>query len=111
MTTIEIRKDKTGAYRQIVCMGHADYAEKGEDILCAAISVLVISAMNALEGLAGEKFDETANEEDGFMRFDFSDQVPLQEKSVFLLDSLVYSLEALSREYGKEFLQVHFKEV
>ena len=111
MTTIEIVKDKNGSYRQIICMGHAGYAKQGEDIVCSAISVLVISATNALEGLAGERFKETANEETGFMMFEFSKEVPLQEKSVFLLDALVYSLEALSKEYGKKYLQVKFKEV
>ena len=111
MTTVEIVKDQKGAYRQIICMGHAGYAKRGEYIVCAAISVLVISAMNSLEGLAGEKFTETANEETGFMKFDFCGEKPLQEKSVFLLDSLVYSLEALGKEYGKQYLQVKFKEV
>ena len=111
MTTIEIIKDKEGAYRQVICMGHAGYAESGEDIVCAAISALVIGAMNSLEDLAGEKIKEVANEETGFMKFDFSEDVPLQEKSVFLLDSMVYSLETLSREYGRQYLQVKFKEV
>ncbi|MBP3203864.1 MAG: ribosomal-processing cysteine protease Prp [Lachnospiraceae bacterium] len=111
MTTVEIRKDKKGSYRQIICMGHAGYAKAGEDIVCAAISVLVISAMNSLEGLAGEKFSETADEETGFMNFVFPEDKPLQEKSVFLLDAMVYSLENLSREYGKKYLQVKVKEV
>ena len=111
MTTIEVRKDKTGAYRQIICMDHAGYAQAGEDIVCAAISALVISATNALEALAGEQFKETANDETGFMMFEFPADKPLQEKSIFLLDALVYSLETLSKEYGKEYLQVKFKEV
>ena len=111
MTTIEIIKDKKGSYRQVICMGHAGYAKSGEDIVCAAVSALVIGAMNSLEDLAGEKIKEVANEETGFMKFDFSEDVPLQEKSVFLLDSMVYSLETLSRAYGRQYLQVKFKEV
>jgi hypothetical protein len=111
MTTIEITKNENGAYRQIVCMGHAGYAKRGGDIVCAAISVLVISTINALEDLAGEHFEAVTNEETGFMRFDFPQDAPLQEKSVFLLDAMVYSLENLSKEYGKKYLQVKFKEV
>ena len=111
MTKIEIIKDQEGAYRQVVCMGHAGYAQEGEDIVCAAISVLVISAMNALEGLAGEKFTEITDKKTGFMKFVFPEGKDLQEKSIFLLDSMVYSLEALSKEYGREYLQVQFKEV
>ncbi|MCM1112259.1 MAG: ribosomal-processing cysteine protease Prp [Muribaculum sp.] len=112
MTTVEIRKDQSGAYRQILCMGHAGYAKKHEpDILCAAISALVISSMNALEDLAGERITAATDEDSGFMKFDFPEDAPLQEKSVFLLDALVYSLESLSRQYGRRYLQVNFKEV
>ena len=116
MTTIEFIKNKQGAYRQIVCMGHAGYAKKHlfykePDILCAAISTLVISTLNALEALAGEKFETVTNEETGFLRADFPENAILQEKSIFLLDSLVYSLDGISREYGEQYLQVKIKEV
>ncbi|MCM1100502.1 MAG: ribosomal-processing cysteine protease Prp [Clostridium sp.] len=116
MTTIEIVRDKERAYRQIICMGHAGYAKRHllhrePDILCAAISVLVISTMNSLEELAGEKIDAVTDEETGFMKFDFPENVSLQEKSIFLLDSMVYSLEQLSAQYGTRYLQVNYKEV
>lgn len=95
-------------------MGHAGYAKKRlfksePDILCSAISVLVISTLNALEHLAQEKFRTDSNEETGFIKCDF--ETPLQEKSVFLLDSMVFALENLSREYGEKYLQVKFEEV
>ena len=54
MTTIVIQKSKDGSYQGFYSMGHAGYAKKGEkDILCAAISILMIGANNALEALAG----------------------------------------------------------
>ncbi len=116
MTKIEISMNRKGLYRQIVCMGHAEYAKRRlfhrePDILCSAISILLIGTMNALEELAGERFEAVTNEETGFMKFDFSPEKPLQEKSIFLLDSMVYNLERLSREYGSQFLQIEFKEV
>lgn len=91
-------------------MGHAEYAKKGKpDILCAAISVLVIGTANSLEQLAGEQIAVTTNEETGFFQCDFKNI--LQEKSSFLMDSLVFSLENLSREYGKKYLQIRIEEV
>ena len=99
MTTIIIRKDHEGIYRGFYCMGHAGYAKKRlfgtePDILCAAISVLVQS---------------TQNEETGFIKCDFQDV--LQDKSVFLMDSMVFSLQNLSRQYGEQYLQVKIEEV
>ncbi len=95
-------------------MGHAEYAKKRlfgkePDILCAAISTLVISTMNSLEELAGEKLTVVSNEETGFIKCDF-DGI-LQPKSVFLMDSMVFSLENLSKKYGEQYLQVKFEEV
>ncbi len=99
-------------YRQIICMGHAEYAKAGEpDILCSAISVLLIGTMNALEELAGEQFETVADAESGFLKYTFPADRPLQEKSAFLLDSMVFNLEMLSKEYGRQYLQVKFKEV
>ena len=91
-------------------MGHAQFAGKGEkDILCAAISTLTISTINALETLAGEKMTYVTNDETGFLKCDFSGK--LQEKSIFLLDAMAFSLENLSKEYGKKYLQIKFEEV
>ena len=90
-------------------MGHAGFARKGQDIICSAISILVIGTINSLEELAGEKLTVVTNEETGFIRCDI--QGSLQEKSSFLLDSMVFSLENLSREYGAKYLQVKYEEV
>ena len=114
MTTIIIRKDNKNTYRGFICMGHAGYAKKrlfgkSPDILCSAISMMVISTMNSLEELAGEKLVVTSNEDTGFIKCDF--ESVLQEKSVFLVDSMVYSLQKLSKEYGEKYLQVKFEEV
>ena len=114
MTTIIIRKNENNSYRGFICMGHAGYAKKklfgkSPDILCAGISVLVISTINSLEELAGEKMSVDTNEATGFIKCDFEGE--LQEKSSFLMDSMVYSLEKLSKEYGERYLQVKFEEV
>ena len=37
------------------CRGHADYAEAGQDIVCAAVSALTTTCCNALETVAGVK--------------------------------------------------------
>lgn len=91
-------------------MGHAGYAKKGRpDVLCAAVSALTIGTVNSLEELAGEKLKTVQNEETGFLRCDF--ESVLQEKSSFLMDAMVFSLENISREYGDRYLQVKFEEV
>lgn len=109
MTRVVIGKNPDGSYRQLICSGHAGYANAGRDIVCASVSVLVINTINALEELAGESFQTDCSEEDGFIRCDFKS--PLQERSVFLLDAMVYGLMNIQKEYGKKYLQVEIKEV
>ena len=110
MTTVVICKDQKGSYRGFRCMGHAGYAKKrNADIVCAAISALTIGTINSLEELAGERLRISQDEETGFLKCDF--ESILQEKSSFLMDSMVFSLKNISREYGDKYLQVKFEEV
>ncbi len=109
MTEIIIGKDRGGAYREVTCMGHAGYAAYGRDIVCASVSVLVINTINALTELAGEDLETTVQEEKGLIRCRFHS--PLQERSVFLLDAMVFGLENIGREYGEKYLKVQYKEV
>ena len=109
MTTIIIRKTVKKEYVGLICMGHSGYAENEPDIVCAAVSVLVINTINAIEKLAGQKPDVLQNEETGFIRCDFKDS--LNEKSILLMDAMVLGLQDISKTYGKKYLQVKFEEV
>ena len=52
-----------------------------------------------MEELAGEKLNISQDEKTGFLKCDF--ESTLQEKSNFLMDSMTFSLENISREYGR----------
>ncbi|MBR4734329.1 MAG: ribosomal-processing cysteine protease Prp [Lachnospiraceae bacterium] len=110
MTKIVIQKSKDGSYQGFYCMGHAEYAKnQNGDVLCAAISTLTTCTINALEQLGGETLSYAVNEETGFLKCDFKSV--LQEKSAFLVDAMVFSLESLAKEYGNKYLQIKFEEV
>ena len=110
MTTVVICRTKAQKYASFTCMGHADYAKPGKpDILCASISALVINTINSLEELAGETLQVSSNEKTGFIRCVIESD--LQEKSVFLMDAMVFGLQQLARTYGEKYLTVKFEEV
>ena len=110
MTTITICKTADGAYKGFTTFGHAEYAKRGKpDILCSAISALVINAINSMEELYGEKMKVVTRDETGFIKCDF--ECGLQKESVIIMDSMVFGLENLSKTYGNKFLQVKFEEV
>ena len=108
MTTVVICRTRTQRYTGFTCMGHAGYAKPGKpDILCASISTLVINTINALEELAGEVLQVSSNEETGFIRCVIESD--LQEKSIFLMDAMVFGLQQLAKTYGEKYLLVRFE--
>lgn len=109
MTHVSIIKTRNGEYKGFNCIGHSGYADAGEDIVCAAISVLVINTINSLDQLAGEKFKLVTNEEEGLIDCRFEKNI--NEKSRLLLDSMVLGLGEIKKQYGKTFIDLTFEEV
>lgn len=109
MTHVSIIKTRNGQYKGFNCIGHSGYAFSGEDIVCSAISVLVINTINSLEQLAGEKFHIVTNPEEGLIDCRFEHNV--NEKSALLLDSMILGLQEIKKQYGKTFIDLTFEEV
>lgn len=55
MTNVHIVRDNEGFIWQLAVKGHAGAGTKGNDIVCAAVSVLTFTALNSLDELAGLK--------------------------------------------------------
>lgn len=51
MTTVRV-SSKDGRLTGFTCKGHADWADEGSDIVCAAVSALTTCCVNALETVA-----------------------------------------------------------
>jgi uncharacterized protein YsxB (DUF464 family) len=49
VTKILYQLDKNNNFKYIIIKDHANYAEKGQDIVCAAISAIVNGAINFLQ--------------------------------------------------------------
>ncbi len=110
MTKITFYRTAAGDYAGFTCDGHAGYAEAGEDIVCAAVSVLVINTINSLEEITGEPMQVDTDEEAGVIRCSFT-RGPLRETSRTLMDSLVLGLTHIEKEYGKKYCKLQFEEV
>ncbi len=88
--------------------GHAGYAESGSDIICASVSSLAITTVNAVETFTELEFEGDLDE-NGSIHFRFTSN--LDEKGQLLLSTLALGLTDISKEYGEKYLQVHYKEV
>lgn len=94
-------------YVSLMSKGHAGYAQAGQDIVCAAVSALIISTVNGLETFTSEEFE--AKEKDGYVSLRFTK--PAGEKGTLLMDTLVLGLTEIQNSYGKRYLTMKVKEV
>lgn len=109
MTTITIMKSKNGNYKQVTCKGHAGYADSGSDIVCAAVSVLVINAVNSLEALTDTKMQVETDEHSGLIDLCFTEEIGNSGR--LLMDSLILGLKNVAGQYGEKYVKLKFKEV
>lgn len=89
--------------------GHAGYAEYGQDIVCAAVSVLVLNTINSIENFTTDLFEVSSDEESGYIEFQF--QSTIGPESQLLMNSLVLGLQGVAEEYGKDYIKLILKEV
>lgn len=104
---IRIKVDKRqGSYRAFESTGHAGFAPEGEDIVCAAVSALLITTFNGMEAYTEEEF--TVKDSDGYIKAVF-EGVNTPEGAL-LMDTLLLGLEQIKEQYPK-YLKVQIREV
>ena len=106
---INIKVYKEGEfYTGISIKGHAGYAESGEDIVCAAISVLAINTLNSIETLTKDTFEENISERQGFIEFKLIGAI--SPSAEILMLSLVLGLQSVAAE-NKKYITLTLEEV
>ena len=89
--------------------GHSGFASEGEDIVCAAISILTIKTMNAIGTFTDADASLESDEEIGFIEFKVKE--PTKETSL-LLDTMVLGLQTMADDENyAEYIDLLFEEV
>ena len=89
------------------CSGHANYATKGQDIICSAVSVLVINTINSIDEFTGDTFNYDEDEDTGII--DFIIDSNLSNESELLLQSLFLGFKSIQDSYGTEYINFNKK--
>ncbi len=72
MTNVTIEK-KGNSIKKIVCDGHTNYGEHGEDIVCSALSSIVQTALMGILVVAGVNAKTKRDEDRGFLSIEIPD--------------------------------------
>jgi len=112
MTKVIINKTRDGEYLGFTCMGHAGHAQVANtdrDVVCAAVSVLVINTLNALDTFTEIKMQVESDENEGLIKCQFEGF--LEEKAKVLMYAMVLGIADISKQYGSRFCKLKFEEV
>ena len=102
MIRISFRYDNTGCPTAFRCSGHAGYAAKGRDIICASVSVLTINTVNSIEQFTDDVFDLETDEKSGYMSFSLKEQPSGEAK--LLMRSLELGIKGIIDDNGNRFI-------
>lgn len=82
--------------------GHAGYAEDGEDIVCAAVSVLAINTVNTLQKLLQVDIDLVEDQQNGgLLKVALTNEDLSDPEVQLILQSLVLGLSDIEQSYPK----------
>ncbi len=108
MTTIIIYNDKSGKHKGFDMRGHAGYSYRGQDIVCAAVSVLAMNTINSIEKYTDLAIKYESDEKRARIRFLIKEQP--NHDSELLMDSMILGLSEIEKKY-KKYVTLKFEEV
>lgn len=104
MIKVSVFQNAKGIYTGFKAIGHAGYAESGEDIVCSAVSVLIINTINSIETFTSDTFDLKTEEESGLIEFKILSEI--SNESVLLLKSMVLGIQGIIDDYGNDYIKL-----
>ena len=108
MTQVTIYKNEFDEYVGFRAYGHAGYDEEGYDIVCAAISILTINTINAIDTYAKDLSSVVSDEEEGYIEYRLLGR-PTKEATL-LLNTMVLGLETVVQNY-ENYIDLKIEEV
>jgi uncharacterized protein len=113
MTEVVILKDSRGNIQGYVAEGHSGYGRHGEDIVCAAISVLTQTALLSLNKVCKiREKDIEFRLKDGYLKVMLKGGLgaKARENANLVLETMVVGLESIVEEYP-DFITLKYREV
>ena len=104
MIKITVKRNEKGICNGVHVSGHAGYDDYGRDIVCAAVSILVINTINSIEQFTEDHFVVESDEKDG--KIDLKMVSEISKESSLLLESLILGLHGVEESYGNQYIKI-----
>ena len=93
MITITVTTSKDSSFVSLEAKGHANAAPEGEDLVCAAVSAIILGGFNALEG--DENYEALAHKGYASLK---AKQAPSEHDEV-VLKTILIQLQSIAKSY------------
>jgi uncharacterized protein YsxB (DUF464 family) len=101
MTAVKIYR-QNGRIKKVACDGHTDYGEEGEDIVCAALSSVVQTAILGLMRVAAINLDYKILDQSGSLEFTLpSLNESDRQNADMILETMLCGIADLNEGYSK----------
>ena len=109
MTKVKIEK-KGQSIVCVECDGHTNYGEHGEDIVCAALSSIVQTAVLGLFQVAGVNLEMERDEERGYLKFQLPNGLSkeTQQKADTITQTMLLGIVDLNEGFS-DFIELEVK--
>lgn len=93
---------ENGMINGYVVKGHAGYKPRGEDIVCAAVSMLAQTTLLGLNRFVGEELNYTIDD-NGIIKCMLSDELGEKEQTQAqaILETMIIGLKNLQKNYSR----------
>ncbi|OUM96080.1 MAG: ribosomal protein [Thermobacillus sp. ZCTH02-B1] len=101
ITVTFVRRREDRRIVSFAAEGHANYARRGEDIVCAGVSAVTVGTVNAIEALTGVRLPYSMR--DGWLRSEIPEtgDPAVDGKVQLLLEAMAVMLDTIQQSYGK----------
>lgn len=109
MIRVTIYSDKEQIIKGFEVCGHAGFSESGNDIVCAAVSVLAQNTANSIEEFTHDGFETELDEDKGRLKLMLSDDV--SSESDLLMKSFELGINSIINDGNSNYVKIIYKEV
>ncbi|MDW0109628.1 ribosomal-processing cysteine protease Prp [Sporosarcina aquimarina] len=100
MIQLNIHEQPSGRISSFEMSGHADYAEHGKDLVCAAASAVSFGAVNAVITLTGITPAITQGEAGGYLKVVLPETDDDHDQQL-IVRAMIVSMQTIEQDYSK----------
>lgn len=111
MTVVKVERN-FGHIVAIEASGHTGFGMEGEDIVCAALSSIIQTAVLGLMSVAGLKIELERNDEDGYLKAQLPENISETDRhnADIILETMLLGIADIYESYS-DFIKLEVKNV